>query len=52
LFGSGSGTITSSSLSGTLAGSFLLFDHEPGLRNSNVPIAKCAAADHQFVVNK
>jgi hypothetical protein len=51
LFGSGSGTIISSSLSGTLAGSFLLYDHEPGSRN-NTPIAKCAAADHQFIFNK
>ena len=51
LFGSGIGTITSSGLSGMLAGSFLLFDHEPGLRN-NTPAAKCAAADHQFAFSK
>ena len=48
LFGRGTGTIADSSISGTLAGSFVFIDAPSGLNQRDMRTTACAQADHQF----
>jgi hypothetical protein len=48
MFGKGTGTIGDSSISGTLAGSFVFIDAPNGLNQHGMRTTACAQADHQF----
>jgi hypothetical protein len=48
VFGNGTGTIANSSISGTLAGSFVFINAPSGLNQRDMRTSACAQADHQF----
>jgi hypothetical protein len=51
LFGTAKGTITGSSITGAIAGTFLSIDAPNGLNKPGVRTIVCAKSDHQFTFN-